>query len=226
MYETVKAALVIDNRAEARFYRKVVFVRESEPETRLTCAAHRRAGQYVRVRAAVGDDKYFAIARTPSADGTGIELLLKPGGVVADHIIGGGVGARVDMSDPEGEGFDLTAASGRDVCLLAAGSGIAPIRALLGSLLAERSRFGRISLYYGQSAPEDFAYRDELSQLTDVDVTLALPEETAGWTGAVGYVQHVARDVLVSPDVTIYACGMDDMLREAQSIAGRPIHTS
>ena len=227
MYEKVKLALVSDICPDARFYRTIQLVRKTEKETRATCAAHCRVGQHVRVRAG-GGESYFAIASAPTADAASIELLLKRGGDVANHIISGGRGVTVSMSDPAGEGFDVAAARGRDVCLLAAGSGIAPIRALLCALIAERDRFKRVSLFYGQSAPDDFAYRAQLSELTDVDVTLAVPTTTTGWSGAVGYVQHVARDagVFDSDNLAIYACGMSEMLRETQAIAGRPVLTN
>src|SRR5512136_1764840 len=122
--------------------------------------SHSLPGQVVKVHAPSGE-AYFALASAPSADGAA-ELLVKRGGRIADEIVAAGIpGARIGITAPFGKGFPVAVAEGRDVLLFAAGSGIAPIRALLQHVMAHRNRFARVTLFYGQRRGADFAYRAE-----------------------------------------------------------------
>jgi NAD(P)H-flavin reductase len=121
--------------------------------------AHERPGQVVKARTPAGEG-FFALASAPAAGA--VDLLLKRGGKVADALAAAArPGATVELTAPFGNGFPVEEADGRDVLLFAAGSGIAPVRALVQHLLSHRDRFGRATLFYGQRHGAEFAYRDE-----------------------------------------------------------------
>jgi len=102
---------------------------------------------------------YFALASAPSPDGRA-DLLMKRGGRIADAAIEAGqAGGSLELSHPFGKGFPVREAEGKDVLLFAAGSAIAPIRALIQHLLAHRVLFNRLTLFYGQRRGADFAFR-------------------------------------------------------------------
>jgi NAD(P)H-flavin reductase len=191
---------------------------------------HTLPGQVVKVRAGPADG-YFALSSAPDAGGRA-ELLLKRGGAVADAAIAGAVpGADLQVTAPFGRGFPLEAALGHDVLLFAAGSGIAPIRALLQALLRRRDEVNRLVLFYGQRHGQDFAYRAEhLSwERRGVRVVLCPSSADDAWEGVRGRVVEVARTLDFGgarlPEAATFVSGMSAMVadvKETLSSAGVP----
>jgi sulfhydrogenase subunit gamma (sulfur reductase) len=119
---------------------------------------HRAPGQYVRIRVN-GDENPYALASEPGAPE--LELLFKPDTELTGAMAALRVGAAIRVGAPEGSGFPLADHGGRDVILVAAGSGIAPLRAVVRSVLHDRARYGAVTLFYGQREPGHFAYSGE-----------------------------------------------------------------
>jgi NAD(P)H-flavin reductase len=191
--------------------------------------AHERPGQVVKLHTRVGE-AYFAIASAPSATGV-IDLLVKRGGRVADAAIAAAVaGASIDISPPFGKGFPVEEGEGQDVLLFAAGSGIAPIRAIVQHVLGHRALFGRVTLFYGQRHGADFAYTGEhvAWEGSGVQVVLCPSGEDEAWPGVRGRVQEVARSLAFGgahPERTVaFVCGMTAMVDDVRAtLAGAGI---
>ncbi len=146
----------------------------------------------VKIRSGAGEG-FFALASAPGADA---DLLVKRGGAVADAAIAGAVpGRALELTEPFGNGFPVEAAAGKDVLLFAAGSGIAPVRALVQHLLGRREAFNRVTLFYGQRHGAEFAYRGEWVAWERGGVRVVLCPSRADdvWEGVRGRVQEVAR---------------------------------
>src|SRR5215468_10237261 len=62
---------------------------------------------------------------------------------------------KIKLEDKESY-FALASAPGRDLILVAAGSGVGPLRAVIQTVLARPSEFGQVTLFHGQRAEEDF----------------------------------------------------------------------
>jgi NAD(P)H-flavin reductase len=188
--------------------------------------AHRRPGQVVKLQAPAGE-AYVAVASAPSAAGT-IDLLLKRGGPVSDAVIAAGTpGATLRVSAPFGRGFPVEEAHGRDVLLFAAGSGIAPIRALVQHIVAHRPSFGLVTLFYGQRHGSDFAYCAEHGawEAGGVHVVLCPSQADEAWTGVRGRVQEVARSLAfggATPESSVaFLCGMTAMVDDVRATLSR-----
>jgi NAD(P)H-flavin reductase len=174
-----------------------------------------------------GGEGFFALASAPHPSGR-VDLLLKRGGRVADTALAAAApGAALEVSAPFGRGFPVEEARGRDVLLFAAGSGIAPIRALVQHLTADREAFGRITLFYGQRHGADFAYvREHLSwERRGVRVVLCPSAEDSAWRGLRGRVQEVAASLAFGGappgDAVAYACGMTAMVEDVRATLAR-----
>jgi NAD(P)H-flavin reductase len=185
-------------------------------------ASHAVPGQVVKLRAPAGE-AYFALASAPATDAT-VDLLLKRGGRIADEIVASALpGARIETSAPFGKGFPIGQAEGRDLLLFAAGSGIAPIRALIQHVVAHRNRFRRVSLFYGQRRGADFAYRSEHLdwERHGVRVVLCPSDAEEAWPGVRGRVQEVARALALAGSdpagTEAYVCGMTAMVNEVKA---------
>jgi ferredoxin-NADP reductase len=193
-------------------------------------AAHRRPGQVVKVKVAPGE-AYFALATAPSGDGLA-ELLVKRGAPVADAVVAAArPGAALQVTPPFGHGFALEDAVGRDVLLFAAGTGVAPIRSVIQSLVARRDEVGRVVLFYGQRRGAEFAYRGEhlAWERRGVRVVLCPSDEDDTWPGVRGRVQEAARALdwggARPAQASAFVCGMSPMVqdvRAALAAAGAP----
>lgn len=187
---------------------------------------HRSAGQVVRVRVG-GVEGYYALASAPSdaAGGSAAEIVVKRGGASAEALLEqAAAGRRIEVSAPFGVGFPVAKLAGREVLLFAAGSGIAPIRALLRELRATRTPVRRVALYYGQRGEREFAFTDERAawERAGVAVHLCCTRPGPGWRGARGRVHEVARTgELVGLDplrAVACLCGMDEMVADTRAL--------
>jgi NAD(P)H-flavin reductase len=188
-------------------------------------ARHEKPGQVVKVDTAAGDG-YFALATAPSAGGQ-VELLVKRGGKVADLLASAQPGGTLLVTEPFGRGFPVEAALGRDVLLFAAGSGIAPIRALIQALLRRRDEVNRLTLFYGQRHGSEFAYRAEhlAWERRGVRVVLCPSSADDAWEGVRGRVQEVARTLGFGgarlDEAAAFVCGMSTMVTDVRETLAR-----
>ncbi len=192
-------------------------------------ARHASPGQVVQARVPGGQAGYFALASAPGD--LEAELLVKRGGRIADALIAHArPGASIELTPPIGSGFRLDEATGRDVLLFAAGSGITPIRALLRRLLAGGPLQRKVYLFYGQRDGGDFAYAKEHEgwRRAGVEILLVASRPGPGWTGATGHVQEAARRALPAErlsEAVAYVAGLPAMVagvRETLAELGVP----
>lgn len=181
---------------------------------REVAASHAIPGQYVKLSPASGGEGFFAIASGPASKEDRITLLIKLGGAVADAIAGLPAGAAVRVTAAQGKGFPIERAAGRDLVLVATGSGISPIRSVIEAVVARRADFGKVSLYCGARTPAAFAYREEWEawRAAGIDVfpVVSRPQDS-GWTGLTGYVQTHLQGVHMSTALA-FLCGQKGMV--------------
>jgi NAD(P)H-flavin reductase len=175
-------------------------------------------GQVASLRA-VGAERsfYFAFASAPEDEE--LEFLIKrsAGGE------GGGqslydqeAGATVELTDVVGHGFPLNAHRGKDLIMIAMGTGVAPLRSTLRHALSRPDDFGQLIVLYGARTPDDFCYRNETAtwQAAGVELRQVVSRPDGyEWAGSTGYVQSLLDHVL--PDLTepvALVCGSPEMI--------------
>src|SRR5476651_73650 len=99
-------------------------------------------GQYVQIAIEGMKPSFFAIANGPSSER--LEFLIKRGSPAAEIIAAKKPGDSLQVSAPAGKGYPLVHAQGRDVYVIGVGSGIAPLRALMHTIMARRTDFAHI----------------------------------------------------------------------------------
>jgi len=175
---------------------------------------HQRPGQFIRLTLEGKGEGYFAIASSPGEDPHRLELLVKSGTPLTDALIALRPDQKVKVSRVEGAGFPVELAEGREVLLFATGSGISPLRSLVGVLLRRREQVGPVTLYFGVRTPDGFAYSGDLElwrrEGMEVVQTVSQPGDS-GWAGLTGYVQeHVPpRDLSAA---VAFLCGQSEMV--------------
>jgi NAD(P)H-flavin reductase len=126
-------------------------------------------------------------------------------------------GDAVGVRGPYGTGWPLGAARGKDVCVVAGGIGLAPLRPVITALLRERTAYERILILYGARSPLDLLYRVELEEWAkayDVEVLVTVDRGDSSWKGHIGVVTNLFSYLkLDARATTAYVCGPETMMR-------------
>ncbi len=129
------------------------------------------------------------------------------------------VGSLVGVRGPFGNQWPVEQAKGNDVVVVAGGLGLPPLRPAIYSLLSERQKYGRVSLYYGSRSPEDLLYRKELEEWRsrfDMDVQISVDHAAGAWRGNVGTVTSMlTRAAFDAPNTIALICGPEVMMKFA-----------
>jgi NAD(P)H-flavin reductase len=138
-------------------------------------------------------------------------------GAVTEAICRLAVGDQVGIRGPYGTRWPVEEAAGKDVVVAAGGIGLAPVRPMLLALLAQRSRFGAVSLIYGSRTPEDLLFVDELHSWRsrfDLEIEVTVDRAGADWLGDVGVVTSLLPRIPFQPEKTVaVVCGPEIMMR-------------
>jgi NAD(P)H-flavin reductase len=174
-------------------------------------------GQVAALRAGDAGERsfYFAFASAPEDEE--LEFLVKraggDGGQSFYHLR---EGDRVALTGIVGHGFPLDAHKGKDLIMIAMGTGVAPLRSTLRHALTRHDEFGQIVVLYGARTPDDFCYRDETETWKAAGVELrqvVSKPDGYEWAGSTGYVQSLLDHVL--PNLTepvALVCGSPEMI--------------
>lgn len=171
--------------------------------------------------------KPYSIACSPHEHARSglLEFLIEveAGGRIGRHLEGVRPGSRVAVEGPVG-GFVLPKRLGREVLFVAGGTGIAPIRAMIGSLL-ERRRRPVMTLIYSARAPEEFAFRRELARLArrrDLRLCLtATRVQGESWRGRKGRIRQAWVDAFVEGRSPLcFVCGPEEFVAHVMGMLG------
>jgi NAD(P)H-flavin reductase/Fe-S-cluster-containing hydrogenase component 2 len=154
----------------------------------------------------------------------GIELTIRAAGPATTAITRLGRGDQLALRGPLGTSWPIEAAYGRDVAVVTGGIGLAPLRPLLDTLIAERERFAAIRLYYGARTWRDQLYGDELDawgRRADLDVQLTVDRAGPEWLGRVGVVTHLFdRATWDGSNTVAFVCGPERMMHATVETLG------
>jgi len=180
------------------------------------------AGQHVDVRL-TADDGYqaqrsYSIASEPSRPTLAITIERLDDGEVSPYLTDAlGVGDRVELRGPIGGYFVWEPTMGGPLFLVAGGSGIVPLMAMLrtrASVPADVRAAAPATLLYSSRSWEDVIYGDEVMRLAD-DPTVRVVQtltrsQPAGWKG---FSRRIDADMLaeVAPEPSlhphVFVCG-------------------
>jgi NAD(P)H-flavin reductase len=126
-------------------------------------------------------------------------------------------GSYVGIRGPFGSSWPVEESKGKDVCILAGGIGLAPLRPVIYSLFKNRKDYGSITILYGARTPQDMLYRVELEQwskLNDVNVLVTVDRGDQSWKGNIGFAANLLSYVQLDTKNTIsMVCGPEVMMK-------------
>jgi len=176
-------------------------------------------GQYVDLLVPDSDlTRSFSMANLPG-DGR-LEFLIRayPDGMFSRLLQDGlAPGSPVAFTGPYGS--LRVADTARDILLVAGGSGMAPVLALLRELAGQASD-RKVRFFYGARTKADLFHQDVVaelgSRLADFSYTEVLSQpDGSGWTGATGFVHEAAARALAGGEISdpeVYTCGPPPMI--------------
>lgn len=177
-------------------------------------------GQYIDVIGKDGLRRSYSVANAPAVDKS-IELHIRqvPGGAMSRYWFEEAkTNDLLRLTGPLGT-FFLRDVTGLDLVLLATGTGMAPIKAILEGMAAgpEEILPRSISVYWGGRIPQDLYWNPTAVGLAlRYFPVLSRPDST--WSGAHGYIQQAALESGTSLEqAVVYACGSLAMIDSARA---------
>ncbi|MEZ4224475.1 MAG: hypothetical protein R3B13_26230 [Polyangiaceae bacterium] len=176
-------------------------------------------GQYVEIAFQASGQAYpYSIASAPSNVRPGeFELAISRSSLAPDLAVGSVLRAR----GPFGR-LLRREPRGAALVLVAGGTGLAPLRALLQEDLS-RPGDHPVMLLFGCRNEAEILWRAELEALQQAhprfrfEPTLSRGE--SAWTGRRGYVQaHLLELLAMTPGAEVYLCGLSEMVRECRAL--------
>lgn len=171
-----------------------------------------RAGQYVRIGAENHDSRAFSLASRPEKDGTLTLHVRNTGTGLSAHLSRLQIGAELTVEGPFGT-MDVKHARARPVLMVAGGTGIAPMLAMMQEILRLGLTEEGITLVYGARTQADIYCRRELDALVssgEVALHEAIGEDTPD--------RVLARGIEDLCEYAVYLCGPPAMVSGVREI--------
>ncbi len=144
-------------------------------------------------------------------------LNLVQGGPGSNYLFSLREGNRTSFKGPAGA-FYLRDDGTKDLCFVATGTGIAPVRSMILAQL-QRQPDRPVTLFWGLRSQRDLYWQDEWAALAAIHphltvvTTLSRPEP--GWQGASGRVTALVEERITSVrNLAVYLCGGNGMIKD------------
>ncbi len=193
-------------------------------------------GEFMMLYAFGVGEAAISISGDPTVTDGSITHTIRAVGAVSRALHDAQPGSVVGVRGPFGTRWGLDDAVGRDLVMVAGGVGLCPLRPAVLGALAQRSRYGNVTLIAGARSRSDFVYAAQLEKWAadpqiELRVTVDVPVQ--GWRGEVGLVTEPLRRLALNPErTTAFLCGPEPMLRFAaealiaKGVAARDVRVS
>ncbi len=143
---------------------KVLEIKEMAPDIyfmRLDARIKSTPGQFIQLSILGYGEAPFSIA---SHSMKHIDLCIKCVGDLTSKIKNVEKGDVVYIRGPYGNGYPVSLFEGKDVVIVAGGTGITPLRALIEYIEKRRSKFEDMYIYLGFRSPDHIIFRDDIER--------------------------------------------------------------
>ncbi|HEX7385966.1 MAG TPA: 2Fe-2S iron-sulfur cluster-binding protein [Castellaniella sp.] len=182
-----------------------------------------RPGQHMNILLPDGAERSFSMASAfPFGNELEFHVRHVPGGAFTQERLPAlKAGDALDIEIPKGT-FCYHAEDYRPMIFVATGTGFAPIRAMLESLLDDED-CPPVSLYWGMRTEADLYAREELEswlgRLYEFNFVPVLSRAGESWTGRTGHVQDaLAQDFQDVSEYAFYLCGSPQMVTDTKRV--------
>lgn len=177
-----------------------------------------RCGQFAEISVFGAGECPIGIASSPMDEGY-IQFTVKKVGVVTTTLHNSEEGTVIGVRGPYGNGFPMERIEGRNVVVVGGGFAFTTLRSLIKFILheANRDRFKDLTVIYGARDPGELVYKYDLEawgKRDDINLNVTIDRAVSGWTGLVGFVPAVLKEVAPSSNNAVaIVCGPPIMIR-------------
>jgi NAD(P)H-flavin reductase len=165
-----------------------------------------RPGQFIEVSLLGIGEAPISVTSSPSRSNGSFDICVRKVGDVTTAMHNMKPGARMGIRGPFGRGFPIDKFRGKDMLFVAGGIGLPPLRSLINQVIDDRAHFGRVIILYGSVKPSELLFTDELklwSEMSDVELHVTVDRGDETWTGNVGVVTTLFKNISVNPRNTV-----------------------
>ena len=118
-----------------------------------------------------------------------IDLTIRRVGKVTNEIFTNYVGDKLFLRGPYGNGFDINDYKGKEITVVAGGTGLSPVRGVVEYFARQMDEAESFNLICGFKSPEDILFKDDLKNWEDkINLTLTVDKAEEGYKGNTGLV--------------------------------------
>ena len=179
-------------------------------------------GQYLNICLPGGEHRSFSMSSPQQGNRVTLQIRKIAGGRFTEQMLARTQpGDVLDVELPHGT-FYYHAKDYQPMVFAATGTGFAPIKAILESLLDDED-CPPIHFYWGMRSEADLYLLDEIAawagRLYEFTFVPVLSRASDSWAGRRGYVQHaIAEDFGDLSEHSLYLCGSPSMIQEAKAL--------
>ena len=188
-------------------------------------------GQFAELSVPGQGEIPIGIASSPSEKGS-VLFTVNRVGQVSTFMHSMKEGDLMGLRGPLGHPYPLDKLKGRNILIIAGGFAVTTLRSTIVWLLQPENRpqYGQITFVYGARTPGLLLYKEEWTawqKRDDIKVHVTVDREAPGWTGQVGFVPAVTKDVCPSPQNTAaIICGPPIMIKFTQPVLAEAGYSS
>lgn len=159
---------------------------EIEYTFRLSFDGKVKPGQFFEVSL----PKYGEAPISVSGIGCGyVELTIRRVGVVTEEIFNYFVGQKLFLRGPYGNGFDVENYKGKEVIVVAGGTGLSPVKGIVDYFSQNPKEANSFTLISGFKSPDDLLFKEDMEEWKrNINFILTVDKAEEGYEGQVGLV--------------------------------------
>lgn len=159
---------------------------EIEYTFRLSFDGKVKPGQFFEVSL----PKYGEAPISVSGIGRGyVELTIRRVGVVTEEIFNYFVGQKLFLRGPYGNGFDVENYKGKEVIVVAGGTGLSPVKGIVDYFSQNPKEANSFTLISGFKSPDDLLFKEDMEEWKrNINFILTVDKAEEGYEGQVGLV--------------------------------------
>lgn len=118
-----------------------------------------------------------------------VDLTIRKVGKVTNEIFTNYVGNKLFLRGPYGNGFDVNDYKGKEVTIVAGGTGLSPVKAVVDYFAKNTSEAVHTNLICGFKSIDDILFKDDIKEWEkSINVTLTVDKAEEGYKGNTGLV--------------------------------------
>jgi len=164
-----------------------------------------KPGQFVELSLYGMGEAPFGVATSPTRRGT-FEIAIRNVGSLTNVSHTLKAGDTVGIRGPFGNGFPLKQFEGKDLLLIAGGTGIFPMRSLIQYVQDNRHLYGKVIVLYGARGPAERLFTKDLEAWQNdksIEFHETVDRGDANWKGNVGVITTLIPKVQIDPKKTV-----------------------